>query len=95
MGEKVARVRMCINERAGMEKYDSSNCDRQHKVYKDAACEHCPQYREVEQVQEAGTIVAADADGDVTDAASVTAEQFEKQVEKFAEIAAETPFIKK
>ena len=51
MGEKVARVRMCINERAGMEKYDSSNCDRQHKVYKDTACEHCPQYREVEQQQ--------------------------------------------
>ena len=64
MGEKVARVRMCINERAGMEKYDSSNCERQHKVYKDAACEHCPQYREVEQVQEAGTIAVGDTDGD-------------------------------
>lgn len=68
MGEKVARVRMCINERAaGME----------------------------EQTQEAGTIATADADGDVTDAAGVTAEQFEKQVGKFAEVAAETPFIKK
>ena len=50
--EKIVRVRMCINERAGMEKYDSSNCDRQHKVYKDTACEHCPQYREVEQQQQ-------------------------------------------
>ena len=65
MGEKVARVRMCINERAEA------------------------------KTKAAGTIAAADADGDVTDAAGVTAEQFEKQVEKFAEIAAETPFIKK
>ena len=65
--EKTVKVRMCVNERAGMEKYDQSNCERQHKVYKATACEHCPQYREVEQTQDTTTIETADADGDIVE----------------------------